>query len=267
MDQRHILQNELAHGIESGALSLHYQPRVDLRTGIVTEVEALVRWEHPQRGMLAPIEFIPLAEETGLIVPLGEWVLRTACAQAKAWQLTRAHSLRMCVNVSYVQLRHAGFFDAVKAALGYTGLKPQALGFEFTETTMMRDMQRSLQTIDQLRALGVRLALDNFGTGYSSLSSLARLPIELIQVDRGFAIGLKDDADNQAILSSIIAMAHSLNMSVLAEGVQDEGQTAWLKERRCDMIQGYLVSKPLPADELPRYLQTQERLDAKPSWH
>ncbi len=253
MDQHESLEEKLIIAVERGDFLLHYQPRVDLRTGRITEVEALVRWDEPELGMLTPMEFIPLAEETGLIVPIGEWVLRAACAQARLWQTQGLASLRVSVNVSFVQLSDNGFLRAVRDVLDATGLDANQLGLELTESTMP-NVEHAFSMTHELREMGVRLGLDNFGTGYSSLSSLSCMPIDMVQVDRKFVYGVPNENEETTIVSSTIALAHELEMSVLAEGVETDAQLGWLRDHDCDMMQGYLLSRPVPADNITKLI-------------
>jgi EAL domain-containing protein (putative c-di-GMP-specific phosphodiesterase class I) len=212
-------------------------------------MEALVRWRHPTRGMIAPTEFIPLAEETGLINPLGDWVLRTACAQLQEFIRAGLPPLRVAVNLSVRQLLQKDFAASVEAVLADTGLAPHLLELEITESTLMENAQDTLTALHRLHSLGVRLSIDDFGTGYSSLSYLKRFPVDIIKIDRSFVRDVPQDADDMAIVTAIIALAHSLRLEVVAEGVETEAQLAFLRGRNCDLMQGYHLSPAIPAEQ------------------
>jgi len=250
------LERDLRLAIERQEFELHYQPEIDARSGQLVAAEALVRWHHPTRGMLGPNEFIPMAEETGLILPLGDWVLHTACAQLKAWRAA-GHDMRVAVNFSGQQLEGEQIAITVEEALARDGIPPEALIVELTESIWMDRQSEAIDNLYRLKRLGVRLAIDDFGTGYSSLSYLKRMPVDILKVDRSFVIDLakkrtadsSDDTD-AAIVRGIIALAHNLDLQVVAEGVETEGQHDLLAAMGCDLIQGYLISKPLPAAQL-----------------
>jgi diguanylate cyclase (GGDEF)-like protein len=245
------LETDLRRALEAETLEVFYQPQARLATGKVIGMEALVRWRHPNRGMISPVEFIPLAEETGLINPLGDFVLRTACRQLKAWIDGGMAPVRVAVNLSVRQLLQKNFADTVESVLEETGLAPDLLELEITESTLMEHAQDTLQALHRLRDIGVRLSIDDFGTGYSSLSYLKRFPVDIIKIDRSFVRDTPHDADDSAIVTGIIALAHSLRLEVVAEGVETEAQLAFLKAQGCDLFQGYLLSPPVPADQLP----------------
>jgi EAL domain-containing protein (putative c-di-GMP-specific phosphodiesterase class I) len=226
-------------------------------------MEALVRWRHPTRGMVPPNEFIPLAEETGLINPLGDWVLRTACAQLRAWMEQGLPPLRVAVNLSVRQLLQKEFAATVEAVLADTGLPPHLLELEITESTLMENAQDTLKALHRLRGLGVRLSIDDFGTGYSSLSYLKRFPVDIIKIDRSFVRDVPMDADDVAIVTAIIALAHSLRLEVVAEGVETEAQLNFLKGRNCDLMQGYHLSPAIPAEQFAALIQQRESMPLK----
>jgi EAL domain-containing protein (putative c-di-GMP-specific phosphodiesterase class I) len=207
-----------------------------------------VRWQHPERGLVGPGEFIPVAEETGLIVPLGEWVLRAACAQSKAWQNAGLRVPRVTVNVSGKQFHAPQVTETVVSALKASGLAPQYLGIELTESSVMGNAERHIRTLHELKELGVTLSIDDFGTGYSSLSYLKRFPLDELKIDRSFVAGVDTDPDNAAIIIAIIAMAHCLGLSVVAEGVETQAQLEFLKSKACDECQGFLFAKPMSAE-------------------
>jgi diguanylate cyclase (GGDEF)-like protein/PAS domain S-box-containing protein len=248
--QRLSLENALRNALERREFVLHYQPQIDLATQNVIGVEALLRWNHPEQGLVAPADFIPLLEETGFIVPVGEWVLREACAQATAWRASGLPPLRVAVNLSARQLRHERFADTVAAALADTGMDPGDLELEITESAVMQQVEVSLETLSRVRALGVRLAMDDFGTGYSSLSHLKLLPINTVKIDQSFVRDMPADENDAAIVQAIIVLARTLRLDVIAEGVETKEQLAFLRAHGCDAMQGYLFSRPLPAAEV-----------------
>jgi diguanylate cyclase (GGDEF)-like protein/PAS domain S-box-containing protein len=252
--ERLALENNLRRGLERGEFIVYYQPQVDIRSGQVVGVEALVRWQHPKQGLVLPAEFIPVAEETGLIVPLGEWVLRTACVQNKAWQQDGLPPVRVAVNLSARQFQQRGLTDTVAQVLRETGLSPRLLQLEITEGIAVQDVDFTIATLRRLRAMGIQIAIDDFGTGYSSLSYLKRFPIDAVKIDRSFVRDLTVNPNDAAIATTIITMAHNLKLSVIAEGVETEEQLAFLDQQQCDEMQGFLFSKPKPAQELKNIL-------------
>jgi predicted signal transduction protein with EAL and GGDEF domain/DNA-binding response OmpR family regulator len=252
---RHVkLEVGLRKAIQNGELYLLYQPQVEVRTAEIVGVEALVRWRHPERGIISPTEFIPLAEETGLIVPIGEWVLRTACTQAMAWQQQTRRAVRMAVNLSAKQFKDENLSQIVLSALHETGLEPRLLELELTEGTLMDDANATLATLELLRGIGVFLSIDDFGTGYSSMNYLKRFDVRALKIDRSFISGLPQDSENAAITRAIIAMAHGLKMIVVAEGVETGEQLLLLQQYGCDLVQGYHLGHPSPHDAIARML-------------
>jgi diguanylate cyclase (GGDEF)-like protein len=251
---RLTLERDLHRALERGELLLHYQPQVESATGQVTGVEALLRWNHPERGQVPPAQFIPIAEQNGLIVPIGEWVLHEACRQARAWSVEAAVAPQVWVNVSGIQFRDQRLVGAVRRALEASGLAPQLLVVEATETIMLEDREATLETLRELKAMGIGIAIDDFGTGYSSLAYLKRFPLDTLKIDGSFVRDLAEDADDRAIVSAIIAMAGSLELAVLAEGVETAGQAALLRALGCSRMQGYLFSRPVPAAEIAALL-------------
>ena len=250
------LENELRRAVENGEFRLHYQPIVKTETGHVSGFEALVRWEHPERGLVPPGEFIAAAEETDLIIPLGEWVLGEACRQARAWQreFPSDEPLFVSVNLSGKQFTQRHLVELIERTLAETGLAPQCLKLEITETAVMENAETARAMLKRLRDIGVQLGIDDFGTGYSSLSYLHRFPVNTLKVDRSF-VGRMDEADEyREIVRTIVSLAHTLGMSVVAEGVETRGQCAQLAALRCEYSQGYLFSRPLPADKAAEYL-------------
>jgi diguanylate cyclase (GGDEF)-like protein len=255
--ERLDLENDLRRGIERDELRLHYQPLIDLATDRIVGFEALVRWEHPVRGLMPPLSFVPLAEETGLILPLGRWVLEVACRQAQAWRHARpeAPPLFMSVNLSARQFAQPGLVDQVREILTDTGLDPASLEIEITESVLMDQTETGVRTLQQLRDIGVHLVLDDFGTGYSSLSYLKHLPLDTIKIDRTFVAGLDGDTD-RSIVDAVIALAHGLGIGTVAEGIESESQFQQLRAMGCDLGQGYLFARPLPAAEAGRLLSS-----------
>ncbi|MCC6611406.1 MAG: EAL domain-containing protein [Burkholderiales bacterium] len=248
------LEGELRRALDRDELRLFYQPKVRVANGRGSGAEALVRWQHPERGLLGPGEFIPMAEETGLVVPLGEWVLRTACTQSADWIRAGLLVPRISVNVAAPQFRTQRFPQTVSAALEDADLDPRYLCLELTESAMMEDATRSIRALQELKEIGTRLSIDDFGTGYSSLSYLKRFPLNELKIDRSFVMAVDTDADNAAIVIAIIAMARGLGLAVCAEGVETRSQLALLKRHDCDECQGFLFSKPLPTEAFAKLL-------------
>jgi diguanylate cyclase (GGDEF)-like protein len=253
---RLALENDLRKALDRRELELHYQPKFDVQSGAISGMEALVRWRHPARGLVTPAEFIPLAEETGLIIPLGQWVLREACRQNRAWQDQGLARLRIAINLSGVQLRHDDLADSIALALRDAGLEPRYLEIEITESVVMQNASTALLMLDRLSQMGVHLAVDDFGTGYSSLSYLKRFPLNTLKIDRSFINDLSTDHNDALIVQAIIALAHSLRLEVVAEGVEDQAQLESLKSFGSDQYQGFLSSRPLPVAEFQRLLET-----------
>ena len=259
-ERRLKLETALRRALERGELSLHYQPQVDLKSGRIVGMEALVRWQHPELGQVPPIEFIPVAEETGLILPIGAWVLREACRQTKAWHDTGFPPMQIAVNISGKQLLQKNFPEQVQAILRETGLAARYLDLELTESILMVDAGGGAAAMQALHALGVSFSMDDFGTGYSSLAYLKRFPIDILKIDRSFVRDLATDPNDVAIVKTIIAMAHTLGMRVIAEGVETYAQLEFLRRQGCDGSQGYYCSKPLTADDFTELLADWKRL-------
>jgi predicted signal transduction protein with EAL and GGDEF domain/FixJ family two-component response regulator len=249
------LEVGLRRALQNDELYLLYQPQLDVRSNEIVGVEALVRWRHAERGVVSPNEFIPLAEETGLIVPIGEWVLRTACNQARHWQKLGRRPVRIAVNLSAKQFKDENLSQIVLSALHDTGLDPRLLELELTEGTLMDDAKATLATLEQLRGIGVYLSIDDFGTGYSSMNYLKRFDVRALKIDRSFISGLPQDSETAAITRAIIAMAHGLKMVVVAEGVETGEQLVLLEEYGCDLVQGFYLGRPAPPEAVTGMLQ------------
>ena len=246
---RLVLESRLHKAIDNNELMLHYQPKVDLETGAIAGAEALVRWERPGQGLVSPGEFIPLAEETGLIVPIGDWVLDEACQALARWRERGIDNLRVSVNVSSRQFWNGDLLDKVSDALSRYGLPGSSLSLEITETVLMKNPEVCASVLVSLKYLGVTVSIDDFGTGYSSLSYLRRFPLDELKVDRAFIKDLPGDKDGLAIVSAVVAMAHALSLKVVAEGVETEEQLEFLKTRQCNQYQGFFFSRPLPEND------------------
>jgi EAL domain-containing protein (putative c-di-GMP-specific phosphodiesterase class I) len=257
-ERKRGLEERLRGALSRDALSVHYQPLRNVETGRVVGAEALVRWTDSELGSVSPAEFIPVAEDAGLIEPIGEWVLRTAAAQSRAWQAAGLEPIRIAVNVSGHQVRKAGFVEKVALVLQETGLSAAHLELEITESTIMQDDELIDASFKALGDMGIGLALDDFGTGYSSLTYLRRFPITRVKIDRSFVEGIPNDAKNLAVSAAIISMAHHLMMSVVGEGVETEEQAQSLSELGCEELQGFLFSPAVPADEFVRFLEPEK---------
>lgn len=247
------MEGSLRQALERQELILHYQPQFDLETGDLIGTEALLRWEHPEMGLISPGEFIPLAEETGLIVPIGEWVLRVACDQNRAWQESGHPPVRMAVNISARQFRQGNLAETVAGVLAASGLDPRHLELELTESMIMNDLKAAVFTMEEINCMGVHLAIDDFGTGYSSLGYLKRFPIAKLKIDRSFVRDVTSDPNDAAIAAAVIALARTLNLSVIAEGIETRAQLQFLRDKGCRQGQGYLLGRPVPAGEFERF--------------
>lgn len=252
--ERQMIESNLRHALERQEFRLHYQPKVNLDTGMIIGSEALLRWQHPQWGLMLPDRFINIAEDFGLIVPIGRWVLREACLQAKRWEAEKLIPGSVAVNISALEFRHKHFVEGVRSVLHETGLNARCLQLEITESVLMRDAESSTSILEQLKDMDVQLAVDDFGTGYSSLSYLNQFPIDVIKIDQSFVQDIGSPNGNGVIVGAVIAMGNSLKQKVVAEGVENHAQMAFLKERRCDEGQGYFFSRPLAADEFAKLL-------------
>jgi EAL domain-containing protein (putative c-di-GMP-specific phosphodiesterase class I) len=249
-----VLESRLREAMERNELRLHYQPKVDIRTRRLTGMEALLRWEHPDFGTVSPKEIIPMTEESGLILPLGEWVLRTACGQIRAWRDEGFETPRVAVNVSTSQFAQPELAEIVAAAVRDSGLDPSDLEIEITESAILQDDEQTATTLRDLRSIGIRIALDDFGTGYSSMSYITRFPLDVLKMDRCFVRDVDAGPAEAGIAQAVITMAHSLGLTVVAEGVDAEDQAKILTAQGCDELQGFLVSGALPPDEFTHFL-------------
>jgi EAL domain-containing protein (putative c-di-GMP-specific phosphodiesterase class I) len=255
--QARLRASMVAHlhkAIERGEFHLVYQPKLSLGDGRITGVEALLRWRNPELGPISPAVFIPIAEETGLIIQIGEWVIREACTQLVRWGKAGLQAPRVAVNVSMLQLTRGEFYQRLKEILEDLGIPAQRIEIELTESMVMANAEQSIKTLSQIKSLGVNVAIDDFGTGYSSLAYLKRLPIDTLKIDKEFVGDITTDPDDEAITSTVIMMAHSLGLDVVAEGVETQEQLDYLREQKCDEVQGNIVSPPLDAEKCLRYL-------------
>jgi diguanylate cyclase len=254
-EDRVQLESDLHNAVTQNQFTLYYQPKVDTQTGEVRSAEALIRWIHPTRGVVSPVDFIPLAEECGLIGAIGGWVIREACRQARAWQIDGVPSLRVSVNLSASQFRDSGLVDSIRGALDDAGLPARYLEVELTESAVMSDPEQSIAILEQLSAMGVLVSVDDFGTGYSSMSYLRRFPIDKLKIDRVFINEIVSRPEDASIVRAIVSLAHSLHLKVVAEGVETPAQLEFLKTANCDEYQGYHFSRPLPAAEFERLIR------------
>lgn len=253
--ERLMIETSLRQALERREFLLYYQPQVDLATWQIVGIEALIRWKHPTMGLVSPAKFIPLAEETGLIIPIGEWVLRTACSQNNAWQAAGFPPIRVSVNVSGCQFRQSDLIQTIRRVLDETGLAPRYLEIELTESVLMKNEEKMISAIGTLREMGVSISIDDFGTGYSSLSYLKRFVIQNLKIDQSFIRDITTNPDDAAIVTAIITLAHSLKLKVIAEAVETDDQLQSLRALQCDQMQGYLFSRPLPAEEMTKLLK------------
>jgi diguanylate cyclase (GGDEF)-like protein len=260
--ERLMLETSLRHALERNQFSLHYQPKVDLLSGEITGVEALLRWNHPELGMVPPMQFIPLAEETGLIVPIGRWVLKQACAQNMAWLHQGLRPVSMAVNLSPRQFADENLLHDIDDALMSCGMSSVLLQLEVTESMVMQNVARTIKILNAIQSRGIRLAIDDFGTGYSSMSLMKQFPIDTLKIDRSFVRNLPDDCEDQAIAQAIISMGKALGMTIVAEGVETTEQATFLRNHGCDEMQGFLFSKPVIPENLPGLLE--QRLAISP---
>src|SRR5690349_3118679 len=254
--ERLAMESSLRRALERNEFVLHYQPKLDLRSGAIAGVEALVRWQHHEWGMVTPAQFNPLAEETGLIVQIGEWVLKTSCEQSRMWRDQGIPAMRVAVNLSARQFTQKTLLSDVARTIAQSGMVPDCLELEITESLVMHNPEGAADTLHKLKAMGISLSIDDFGTGYSSLAYLKRFPIDCVKIDRSFIKDIPAEADDMAITKGVIALGHSLRLKVVAEGVETKEQQAFLRDNNCDEMQGFLFSKPLPADEVTTLLKS-----------
>ncbi len=252
-----LLQEALRGAVERREFVLLYQPQIDMLTGHVFAVEALIRWNHPTQGQIPPNHFIPIADQTGLIVPIGDWVLQEACNQNKAWQDAGLPPIKVCVNVSARQFAEKNFVARVVNALEKSGLDARYLELELTESLIMRDIGQAIGTMNDLQRLGVQIAIDDFGTGYSSLSALKTFPVARLKIDKSFIKGLPSNIDDRAVTTAVISLGKKLNLRIVAEGVENDDQIAFLRKNKCDELQGFRFSRPIPADQIGDFLHKQ----------
>jgi EAL domain-containing protein (putative c-di-GMP-specific phosphodiesterase class I) len=257
--KRLVLEGKLRRAIDSGQLRLHYQPKIELATGRVVGLEALARWREPELGSISPDEFVPLAEESGLIHGMGDWVLRTAIAQLSEWQGADQPPLRVAVNLSAQQLQRPGLVERISSLLEDADVAPEWLEVEITESVLLEDEEGVIAILEALRSLGVHVSLDDFGTGYSSLSYLRRLPIDTVKIDQSFVRAVEEEAEDAAITQAMISLVKVLHLRVVVEGVETEAQRTFLHEVGCDEIQGFLVSAPVAPEEVSQVVETLHR--------
>jgi diguanylate cyclase (GGDEF)-like protein len=256
------IESKLRHALENDSLELHYQPQVNLSTGEISGVEALLRWDDPDLGKITPDVFIPIAEEFGLIVKISEWVINEACRQAQRWRMMYNLPITMSINISAVHFNNQNLENMIASALKVSGLNPRFLELELTETSILQDLGQATETLETFKSMGLKLALDDFGTGYSSLSYLMKLPFDKLKIDQSFIRNLKTETKGTAIVSAIISMSHSLGLSVIAEGVEQEEHMQILLQMRCDHVQGYYVSRPLTADKFEGFIRERTKQSA-----
>jgi diguanylate cyclase (GGDEF)-like protein len=259
--ERFTVENKLRKALDHNEFMLFYQPQIDIATGRMIGVEALIRWLQPDLVLIKPGKFIPLAEETGLIIPIGEWVLRTACAENRAWQRAGLKPMHMTVNVSGIQFRQNNFVETVSRILKDTGLDPKYLQLELTEGTIMKDSKNTIEKLHALQAMGIQVAIDDFGTGYSSLNYLKRFPLSTLKIDYSFVKDLVTSPNDQAIVNAIVSLAHNFNLKVIAEGVEKRKQLAFLRDCGCEAVQGYLICPPVNSVVLAEFIKKEKYLE------
>jgi EAL domain-containing protein (putative c-di-GMP-specific phosphodiesterase class I) len=253
--ERQFIEGSLRVALERNEFALHYQPKVDLCSGAIVGVEALLRWRHPERGFISPAQFVPIAEDTGLILPIGQWVLREACRQSRVWLDAGLPPMPMAVNISAIEFRSDAFVESIRAVLKDTRLDPQSLELELTESVLMKHAESTVSMLKALKSIGVQLTVDDFGTGYSSLSYLRQFPIDSLKMDRSFVHEISSKADDAVIASAVISMGNSLKKRVIAEGVETREQVDFLTAAGCEEAQGYYFSAPMVAREFATLLE------------
>ena len=256
---RLAIEKNLRLALERNELSLHYQAKVNFKTGAITGVEALLRWQNPELGSVTPTQFIPVAEETGIIVPIGKWVLKNACAQNVLWQEQGLPKVRMAVNLSLRQLLDSNLPRDIQDALRESGMEPELLELEITESMIMNNPRKMIEILQRIKNMGVRLAIDDFGTGYSSLAQLKQFPVDTLKIDRSFIRNIPEDNEDKAIAHAIICMGETLGLTVVAEGVETIEQLNYLKDQSCDEMQGFYFSKPVVPEQFAELLRTYEK--------
>lgn len=261
LQNRLQMNSHMRHALDRNLFFLHYQPKIETRTGKIMGLEALIRWNDPKLGAISPAVFIPIAEESGLITPITEWVLNEVCRQCKAWLDSGLNIVPVAVNVSSIQFKRRDLTNMIKTALNKTGLAPEYLEIELIETSLLTDTKEAAEILRDLSDLNVKVALDDFGTGYSSLSYLNDLPIQTLKIDRSFIKNIVEVDQEYAIVDAIIVLAHALDLQVIAEGVETTIQLEYLKDRSCDQLQGYLINKPLPNEQIPKLLKNLSGLE------
>jgi EAL domain-containing protein (putative c-di-GMP-specific phosphodiesterase class I) len=255
--ERLTLESSLRHALERDEFRLYYQAKRDIHTGCISGMEALLRWEHPDLGTVMPMQFIPVAEETGLIVPIGKWVLKTACSQSVAWQNEGLPPFGIAVNMTARQFLDESLLQDLASILKSTGMNPQLLELELTESLLIHDVENTLRILTGLKSLGIRIAVDDFGTGYSSLATLQRFPLDTVKIDRSFIGGLIGPTEQSGLADAIIAMGKSLSMTVVAQGVETKEQADFLRAHACDELQGFYFNRPLPANQFAQLMRAQ----------
>ncbi|MBF0359031.1 MAG: EAL domain-containing protein [Magnetococcales bacterium] len=258
--RRFALESSLRQAVENSELSIYYQPQLNMKSGKIIGAEALLRWIHPEHGVISPVEFIPVAEETGLILPIGDWVIRTACRQMAIWRDMKLSAIRVGVNLSAVQFQRQDIEKIIRESLEETSIDPANLDLEITESAIMDDVPKAVLMLNRIGDMGVKLSIDDFGTGYSSLSQLRHFPFKTLKIDRSFVTSIVEDDGNRAIVNAIIAMAHSLNQTVIVEGIETDAQLDIMRNLHCNEMQGYIFSAPVPADTFTKMLKSGEKL-------
>jgi EAL domain-containing protein (putative c-di-GMP-specific phosphodiesterase class I) len=259
VSKRLAYETDLRRALKNNEFELYYQPQIDLKTEKIIGMESLIRWNHPKKGFVSPLDFIPLAEETGLIVPIGEWVYRTACQQNKKWQEEGLLPIPVAINLSAKQFHDEQLVSKIVEVMNETGLDPKYVDMEVTESLAMENPEESIRQLKKLNGLGIKSSIDDFGTGYSSLSYLKSLPVSKLKIDKSFVDDITTDENDMAIAASVINLSHTMGMKVIAEGVETREQFEKLKELGCDYIQGYLFSKPLSAEDFRSYLEAEKK--------
>jgi EAL domain-containing protein (putative c-di-GMP-specific phosphodiesterase class I) len=261
--ERLMLETNLRRALEREEFRLYYQPQIDMQSGIVNGVEALIRWQHPDLGLVSPLEFIPLLEETGLILPVGEWVIRTACKQIREWLDAGFPPLVMAVNLSARQFRQPNLVEMIEQALHEFDIPPAQLELELTESVMMDNLEETVEILQKLKLLGLKIAIDDFGTGVSSLGYLKHLPIDTLKISHDFVLNLPMDSADASIASAVIGLARNMQLSSVAEGVENQGQMDFLRGQDCERMQGFLFSRPIPSDQMTTLLTNWKAMAAK----